>query len=107
MELSMKRKIILWVTVILIVIFLGLETGYSYKKECSTLTFYGFSIGSNKPFWGELEWNKKAKDDNKLLYKIMYGRNIANAVYLGNYKYQLIVATLLIGLALFMTVKRK
>ncbi|MHC4123962.1 MAG: hypothetical protein ACYSSI_10345 [Planctomycetota bacterium] len=76
-----KQKIILWVTVILIVIFLGLETGGEHKP------------GSRKYLGSP--------------YTFFYGINLGSFYTpFAHYKYQLIVATLLIGLALFMTVKK-
>ena len=95
MNLSKKRIVILWVVVILVVVFLGLGIKTAYVTNVTTggkiyyeiLTLYGQKITSDGPW--------KAYGTTNDLIK------------LSNYKYQLIVATLLIGLALFMTIKEK
>ncbi len=72
MTLSKKQKIILWVTVILIVIFLGLHTK-KFSYNFYALYWYGIDIGRGT---------------------------------IGLYKYQMAIATLLIGFALLMTGKK-
>ena len=78
-KLSKKQTIILWVTVILIVIFLGLSPDGPVAIRGATP--YGTSL------YG------------------MYLGTIGIAHWIFLYKYQLIVATLLIGFALFITAK--
>ena len=85
MKLSTKRIIILWVTVLVVVVLLGLD-GVEEQRIGVTYRFtrlYGFKIAP-----------------------AVEGRP-SGIVMIGHYKYQLIVATLLIGLALFMTLKEK
>ena len=77
--MNTKQKIILWVFVILIVIFLGLQS--SWNGMWTDLTFYGFTWGATGTMG---KW-----------------------VSIGYYKYQLIIATLLIGLASFLSMGKK
>ena len=84
MTLSTKQKIILWVTVLLIVVFLGLSHELILKPNGQYtgkgyLTSYGFKL--------------LRVPDSSAAYNIT------------EYKYHLIIATLLIGLALFISVK--
>jgi len=82
MALSTKHKIIIWVTVALIVVFLGLKTEITKSSWVeSSLLFYGFHIGDVS--------------------------GIGSLVYLGQYKYSLAIGAFLIGLALLMTVRKK
>lgn len=93
MKLSKKQKIILWVTVILIVIFLGLHSERVGQTK-TVLSLYGYRIATDFP------------SDLRLLPAYLK-RGIGSFAYLGKWKYPLIVATLLIGFALFMTVREK
>lgn len=71
----------------------------------STLSFYDYLIGSIST---TLEFQDTPLSDMsppKVLAETKKG--LYQFVYIGNYKYHLIVATFLIGFALFMTAKRK
>lgn len=82
MNLSKKLKVIIWAAVLLIVIFLGLESTFSYVSSASyTVYFYGIMIshgGSADLLWA-----------------------------IGEKKIPLIIATLLIGLTAVITSKKK
>ena len=93
MKFSTSRLIILWVTILLVVVFIGLHSEpKTYGDKKPTLSIYGFYVGDS------------ATVRLRLLPKM---RPIGNFAYLGNYKYQLIVVTLLIGFALWVTAKGK
>ena len=79
MKLSTKQIIILWFTVLFVIIFLGLTSIEAYGHK--DLVFYGITLLTTA-------------------YK-------GSLVHLGDYKYQLIVATLLIGTALIITLREK
>ena len=105
MKLSKKRLIILWVTVLIIVTFVGLDR-IDEKHErrtaaiqSSQLVLYGYELG----FFSLTAHNITQPKIDITQKK----RGLYHLIPLGDYKYQLIVATLLIGLALFMTVREK
>jgi hypothetical protein len=81
MEYSERVKRVIWIVVILIVIFLGLKTEY-YLESPRSLKLYGIN-----------------------LYSYTY-RGSEGTVTLGDYKYALIGATLLIGLAAIATMNK-
>src|SRR3989338_5708015 len=115
MNLSTKQKVIIWATVILIIIFMGFDTKYINTKnifqkdtdkhissDISTLSFYGYLIGSISTM---LDFSDVSVDNifPKVLAETRKG--LHQFVYIGNYKYYLIVATFLIGFALFIMPK--
>ena len=83
MPLSTKRLIILWATVLLITVFLGLQEWEDaiLKEPYLYIAWYGFG-------------NLKVPTSSPLLN-------------FPRYQYQLIVVTLLIGFALLMAVERR
>jgi len=96
MRLTTKRKVIIWIVVLFIVIVMGLRTTTAYSTEAlfgkektetvgvTALMLYGTVI--------------LMSDEMKGFYFVLE---------LGNYKYHLMVAALLIGAAAFFTVKEK
>ena len=114
MTLRTKRLIILWATVTLIIIFLGLKTElYGQKNTYSSLKLYGFELGITitDPLVEKIvRLDPKVNEQYKEVTKGQpWGRSkiIGKLAYAGRYKYQLIVATFLIGFALYVSVKKK
>ncbi|MCQ9206447.1 MAG: hypothetical protein NG740_00980 [Omnitrophica bacterium] len=117
MTLSAKQKIILWITIGLIVLLVGLnaERDQRYTKDIintdkikmyglvsvDTVKFFGLNIGSStitvEP--SKVKKNKSIFSDSSKGFWWLW--------LLAYYKYQLIVATLLIGLMLFITLRKK
>lgn len=105
MSFSVKQKITLWTTAILIILFMGLSTkmndeemeGY-WRYHQRILYLYGHGIGLSAE--GFTFWKKEG----------MEPINLKRGVYflypIGYYKYQVIIATFLIGLALFITLTK-
>lgn len=85
--MNKKQLIVIWIVVTIAVILLGVETkpivGISNKMHLDCLCFYGFEIVRyDSPIFGYL-------------------------VNIGHYKYQLIGSIILLGFALFFTVRNE
>jgi hypothetical protein len=101
----MGNKIIILVTVVLVVIFFGLKT--ETNKSFHKLSIYGIDIGIGftDPLAGKIikntpllmnDFNEASKDK-----QVGFKNIIGNVARIGYYKTQLIIATLVIGLILF------
>jgi hypothetical protein len=101
----MGNKIIILVTVVLVVIFFGLKT--ETNKSFHKLSIYGIDIGIGftDPLAGKIikntpllmnDFNEASKDKH-----VGFKNIIGNVARIGYYKTQLIIATLVIGLILF------
>ena len=107
----MNNKVIILVTVILVVIFFGLKT--ETNKSFHKLSIYGLDIGigftdqlagkviKNTPSLMS-DFNDAAKDR-----QIGFKNIIGNMARSGYYKTHLIIATIVIGLILFMVANKK
>lgn len=110
MTLSAKQRTIIAVAVLLIAIFLGLETHKTYfpnKTIRYVLSFYG-----NKIAWDKTVPNLDALKEHLRKYNLgevpkYYYRNIGILARLGLYKYYLILIAFLTGLALFIAEDKK
>lgn len=103
MKLSKNRKIVLWVTVIAIVIFLGLdakEERIPGKHIEARFEFYGFTIGYYK-------LDAPIIDNNgEILYRGgIIDKGLHRIDFLARYKYQLAIGAFLVGLASLLCVK--
>ncbi|MFC1589957.1 hypothetical protein ACFL42_00535 [Candidatus Omnitrophota bacterium] len=111
MVVSKKHKIIIWATVILIILFMGLKLkcislAEDKKTDHSHIeaTLYGYTIGEQTRLYEKGNVSNKYQtrtitQSRKGLYKLGY--------HLAYNKYRLIIATLLIGFVLFIAVKEK
>lgn len=102
MKLRTKRLIILWVAVVFIILFLGLRTekevvnnsagivnseeAYLYGRHFASTLFTASTYGNEKPL--NMSFNKQL-------------------LFLPKYKYHFIIATLLISIALGVSIKEK
>lgn len=105
MIINNKQKLILWVTVITIVIFLGLyaeEERFPGKKIEARFELYGLTIGYYRldtPIYSE---------NGELLYKGgIIDRGLHRIDFLARYKYQLAIGTFLVGLAFLLCSNNK
>ena len=109
-EFTKKQNIIIPTMIIFILMFMGFDTKVFVLKEDAKMsqtyvaaTFYGHPVG------GQIAvYEKKSKEDRyaprRMLSKLRKG--IAEFRIVGQYKYWLIIITLLIGFILFVRDKR-
>lgn len=94
MNFSFDKKIIIWATVILIIVFLGLNHELNEIKSLSAtrelLTLYGYEIGGRYLEGG--------------YYSRQWG--LFSLLPIAQYKYQLIITSCLIGFTFFITAKK-
>ena len=131
MRLSTKRMIILWATVLLVVVFLGLGTKIGYVRifssdardisiayiespeETELKPVYRIESGTAITFYGKTltilehpRWNHPLSYGYDLLLRISC-YPLMPIIKVKLYKYIAIVATLLVGLALLVTVRER